>query len=265
MEPPTPAGPLARVPRAPDRAIELPMTLLVPRHHARGRSAPPQNAGSVTVGRAPCATTAPVEAVGGGRPAPGSTGPCSSGSRAGTTRAASTPRSATAPPPVPPPAGSDSEVPAEQPPGVVDGVVLEDGVRVIGGLSKPVQCLPLRALIHRQGQKISGGEVVGVIVDPVALAVHANRHLAPHRERRPHSRVARPSVLVKRHFNWVEDCLDSGGETRWLHHGSIIPSRELSTVTERRVRVTLAAEQSGASGMLSQTRSSGSLGARLHL
>lgn len=179
MEPPTPAGPLARVPRAPDRAIELPMTLLVRRHHARGRSAPPQNAGSVTVGRARCATTAPVEAVGGGRPAPGSTGPCSSGSRAGTTRAASTPRSATAPPPVPPPAGSDSEVPAEQPPGVVDGVVLEDGVRVIGGLSKPVQCLPLRALIHRQRQKISGGEVVGVIVDPVALAVHANRHLAP--------------------------------------------------------------------------------------
>ena len=144
-------------------------------------------------------------------------------------------------------------------------MVLEDGVRVIGGLSKPVQCLPLRALIHRQGQKISGGEVVGVIVDPVALAVHANRHLAPHRERRPHSRVARPSVLVKRHFNWVEDCLDSGGETRWLHHGSIIPSGELSTVTERRVRVTLAAEQSGASGMLCQTRSSGSLGARLHL
>ena len=34
---------------------------------------------------------------------------------------------------------------------------------------------------------------------------------------------------------------------------------------ERRVRVTLAAEQSGASGMLCQTRSSGSLGARLHL
>ena len=100
MEPPTPAG-QSRVPRAPDRAIELPMTLLVPRHHARGRSAPPQNAGSVTVGRAPCATMAPVEAVGGGRPAPGSTGPCSSGSRAGTTRAASTPRSATAPPPKP--------------------------------------------------------------------------------------------------------------------------------------------------------------------
>jgi hypothetical protein len=50
-------------------------------------------------------------------------------------------------------------------------VVLEDGVRVIDGLSKPVQCLPLRALIHRQGQKISGGELVGVIVDPVALAV----------------------------------------------------------------------------------------------
>jgi hypothetical protein len=79
------------------------------------------------------------------------------------------------------------------------------------------------------------------------------------------SRVACPSVLVKRHFNWVEDCLDSGGETRWLHHGSIIPSRELSTVTERRVRVTLAAEQSGACGMLIQTRSSGSLGVRLHL
>jgi hypothetical protein len=35
------------------------MTLLVPRHHARGRSAPPQNAGSVTVGRAPCATMGP--------------------------------------------------------------------------------------------------------------------------------------------------------------------------------------------------------------
>jgi len=36
-------------------------------------------------------------------------------------------------------------------------------------------------------------------------------------------------------------------------------------ILQRRVRVTVTGEQSGASGMLSQTRSSGSLGARLHL
>jgi hypothetical protein len=35
MDPPTPAGPLARVPRAPDRAIELLMTLRPSTPHAR--------------------------------------------------------------------------------------------------------------------------------------------------------------------------------------------------------------------------------------